>query len=58
MEVFLLYQENFPSLPRISQGTIDKIENQSLGLGHGRKIKKIAAHAMSDETKLLRNDQY
>lgn len=52
MEVASLFHEKFPNLPPISQGTISKIEKQFRELGHVRQIKKVAANAISDNTKL------
>lgn len=52
MEVSRLFHEKFPNLPPVSQGTISKIEKQFRELGHVRQIKKVAANAVSDDTKL------
>ena len=52
MEVARLFHEKFPNLPPISQGTISKIEKQFRELGHVRQIKKAAANAISNDTKL------
>lgn len=52
MEVARLFHEKFPNLPPITQGTISKIEKQFRQLGHVKQIKKVAANAISDYTKL------
>lgn len=51
-EVARLFQEKFPDLPPISQGTISKIEKQFRENGHVRQIKKETSNAMSNDTKL------
>jgi len=52
MEVVRLFQEKFPDLPPITQGSISKIEKQFRELGHVRQVKKVAANAISNDTKL------
>lgn len=51
-EVSRLFQERFPDLPPISQGTISKIEKQFRDFGHVRRIRKTSSKAISNNIKL------
>ncbi|KAJ8949725.1 hypothetical protein NQ318_005046 [Aromia moschata] len=42
-EVVRLFQEKYPELPSISQGTVSKIEKQFRERGHVRQLKKNAS---------------
>ncbi|KAJ8952207.1 hypothetical protein NQ318_022657 [Aromia moschata] len=51
-EVVRLFQEKYPELPPISQGTVSKIEKQFWKRGHVRQLKKNIPNKLSDEQKL------
>ncbi|KAJ8955761.1 hypothetical protein NQ318_008635 [Aromia moschata] len=51
-EVVRLFQEEYPELPPISQGTVSKIEKQFRERGHVWKIKKNPPNKLSDDHKL------
>ncbi|KAJ8958598.1 hypothetical protein NQ318_016319 [Aromia moschata] len=47
-----LFQEKYPELPPISQGTVSKIEKQFWEHGHVRQLKKNPPNKLSDDQKL------
>ncbi|KAJ8946062.1 hypothetical protein NQ318_009187 [Aromia moschata] len=51
-EVVRLFQEKYPELPPISQGTVSKIEKQFRERGHVRHLKKNPPNKLSDDQKL------
>ncbi|KAJ8944487.1 hypothetical protein NQ318_011744 [Aromia moschata] len=51
-EVVRLFQEKYPELPPISQGTVSKIEKQVWERGHIRQLKKNPPNKLSDDQKL------
>ncbi|KAJ8947446.1 hypothetical protein NQ318_009747 [Aromia moschata] len=51
-EVVRLFQEKYPELPPISQGTVSKIEKQFRERGHVRQLKKNHPNKLSDDQKL------
>ncbi|KAJ8944638.1 hypothetical protein NQ318_004728 [Aromia moschata] len=51
-EVVRLFQEKYPELPPISQGTVSKIEKQFRERGHVRQLKKNPPNKLSDDQKL------
>ncbi|KAJ8936308.1 hypothetical protein NQ318_004714 [Aromia moschata] len=51
-EVIRLFQEKYPELPPISQGTVSKIEKQFRERGHVRQLKKNPPNKLSDHHKL------
>ncbi|KAJ8946767.1 hypothetical protein NQ318_018976 [Aromia moschata] len=51
-EVVRLFQEKYPELPPISQGTVSKIEKQFRERGHVRQLKKNPPNKLSDHQKL------
>ncbi|KAJ8942936.1 hypothetical protein NQ318_003821 [Aromia moschata] len=51
-EVVRLFQEKYPELPPISQGTVSKIEQQFRERGHVRELKKNPPNKLSNDQKL------
>ncbi|KAJ8948011.1 hypothetical protein NQ318_011900 [Aromia moschata] len=51
-EVVCLFQEKYPVLPPIYQGTVSKIEKQFRERGHVRHLKKNPPNKLSDDQKL------
>ncbi|KAJ8960168.1 hypothetical protein NQ318_003890 [Aromia moschata] len=51
-EVVRLFQEKYPVLPPISQGTVSKIQKQFRERGHVRQLKKHPSNKLSDDQKL------
>ncbi|KAJ8949605.1 hypothetical protein NQ318_007367 [Aromia moschata] len=51
-EVVRLFQEKYPELLPISQGTISKIKKQFWERGHVRQLKKNPPNKLSDDQKL------
>ncbi|KAJ8941386.1 hypothetical protein NQ318_011823 [Aromia moschata] len=51
-EVVRLFQEKYPELPPIYQGTVNKIEKQFRERGHVRQLKKNPPNKLSDDQKL------
>ncbi|KAJ8962911.1 hypothetical protein NQ318_001322 [Aromia moschata] len=51
-EVVRLFQEKYPKLLPISQGTVSKIEKQFRERGHIRQLKKNPPNKFSDDQKL------
>ncbi|KAJ8933624.1 hypothetical protein NQ318_012753 [Aromia moschata] len=51
-EVVRLFQEKYPELTPISQGTVSKIEKQFRERGHVRQLKKNPTNKLSDDQKL------
>ncbi|KAJ8955975.1 hypothetical protein NQ318_006246 [Aromia moschata] len=51
-EVVRLFQEKYPELPLISQGTVSKIEKQFRERGHVWQLKKNSPNKLSDDQKL------
>ncbi|KAJ8949619.1 hypothetical protein NQ318_007382 [Aromia moschata] len=50
-EVVRLFQEKYPELPPISQGTVSKIEKQFRERGHVRQLKKNPPNKLNDDQK-------
>ncbi|KAJ8948672.1 hypothetical protein NQ318_004460 [Aromia moschata] len=51
-EVVCLFQEKYPELPPISQGTVSKTEKHFRERGHVRQLKKHPPNKLSDDQKL------
>ncbi|KAJ8960504.1 hypothetical protein NQ318_013788 [Aromia moschata] len=51
-EVVRLFQEKYPELPSISQGTVSKIEKQFGERGHVMQLKKSPRNKLGDDQKL------
>ncbi|KAJ8940961.1 hypothetical protein NQ318_010362 [Aromia moschata] len=51
-EAVRLFQEKYPELTPISQGTVSKIEKQFRERGHVRQLKKNPPNKLSDDHKL------
>ncbi|KAJ8936649.1 hypothetical protein NQ318_019488, partial [Aromia moschata] len=51
-EVVRLFQEKYPELPPISQGTVSKIEKQFRERVHVRQLKKSPPNKLRDDQKL------
>ncbi|KAJ8940568.1 hypothetical protein NQ318_012967 [Aromia moschata] len=51
-EVVRLFQEKYPELPPIPQGTVSKIEKQFRECGHVRQLNKNSPKKLSDDQKL------
>ncbi|KAJ8911641.1 hypothetical protein NQ315_005986 [Exocentrus adspersus] len=51
-EVAVLFSENHPELPPISQGTVSKIYTQYRDLGHVRDVKRQRQPRINEEDKL------
>ncbi|KAJ8955845.1 hypothetical protein NQ318_005390 [Aromia moschata] len=51
-EVVRLFQEKYPEMPPISQGTVSKIEKQFREGGHVRQLKTNPPNNLSDAQKL------